>query len=495
MTKDIKYGKHSLKKEYVDLLLKKAGELNCVPSFLITMLHFEGLWGSSEVAKLNNNWGGMTWTGYSVRPSGIIVSRGSKRPDVEGGNYMRYSSVSDFFDDWCYLLGEQGLYKVKNTKTFDESVLGLFKLGGAKYDYAASGYDHYLKGMKARRNDINNSSDGYLDYLDGVSKENKNNEGDNMAVSAVDLLNEARRWIGSNKGGANHKKIVNSYNSITPLPMGYKVTYYDDWCDTFVSFIAKQVGAYSLIGAECGVERHKKIFKSKGIWKGLVKPKPGDIVIFHWGGDRNGFAHHIGYVESFDGNTITTIEGNTTINGVSTVGRNKFAWNSKFIQGYARPNYGTSTNSNNTKQKTTKELAEDVLLGIYGNGEERKRRLGSRYKEVQDYIDSVYSKNAKKDNVDIEKLAIDVIAGKLGEGEERVKNLGKHYNEVQKKVNEMLKNEKEKDLTIKKDEAISKLEKLSLTDGQKNDIAQEILSLVSKEDIKKAIDKAIQKNK
>lgn len=39
-----------------------------------------------------------------------------------------------------------------------------------------------------------------------------------------------------------------------------------------------------------------------------------------------------------------------------------------------------------TKRKTVKELVDEVMAGKHGNGETRKKSLGNRYKEVQDYI-------------------------------------------------------------------------------------------------------------
>ena len=39
-----------------------------------------------------------------------------------------------------------------------------------------------------------------------------------------------------------------------------------------------------------------------------------------------------------------------------------------------------------TKEKTVKELYDEVMAGKHGNGEQRKKSLGNRYQEVQDYI-------------------------------------------------------------------------------------------------------------
>lgn len=165
------------------------------------------------------------------------------------------------------------------------------------------------------------------------------------------VLDEARKHLGVTKHSTRHKAMIDAYNRVNPKPAGYAVKYSDDWCDAFVTFIGDRAGASGLIGRECGVERHKNIFKAKGIWQGLVRPKAGDIVTFHWGGQRNGFAHHIGFVESVSGDTITTIEGNTTQGGLSVVGRNKFVWNNPYIQGYARPKYGQGVTPKPTVKK------------------------------------------------------------------------------------------------------------------------------------------------
>ena len=57
-----------------------------------------------------------------------------------------------------------------------------------------------------------------------------------------------------------------------------------------------------------------------------------------------------------------------------------------------------------------------------------------------DNVDNVENPVENSANVDIEQLARDVIAGKYGNGNERKNKLGNLYEEVQKRVNEMLKN-------------------------------------------------------
>ncbi|MGT2829053.1 peptidoglycan amidohydrolase family protein [Streptococcus hillyeri] len=147
---DLSFNGAILKKSVLDVILAKCKEHNILPSYAITVLHFEGLWGTSAVGKADNNWGGMTWTGKRERPSGVTVTQGTARPANEGGHYMHYASVDDFLTDWFYLLRSGGSYKVSGAKTFSEAIKGMFKTGGAVYDYAATGYDNYLVGMSSR---------------------------------------------------------------------------------------------------------------------------------------------------------------------------------------------------------------------------------------------------------------------------------------------------------------------------------------------------------
>ncbi|HFI0648507.1 TPA: peptidoglycan amidohydrolase family protein [Streptococcus suis] len=164
---DLSFNGAILKKSVLDVILAKCKEHNILPSYAITVLHFEGLWGTSAVGKADNNWGGMTMTSNDLqlpRPSGVIVTRGLARPSNEGGYYMHYASVDDFLTDWFYLLRSGGSYKVSGAKTFSEAVKGMFKTGGAVYDYAATGYDNYLVGMSSRLKAIEQENGSLAKY-------------------------------------------------------------------------------------------------------------------------------------------------------------------------------------------------------------------------------------------------------------------------------------------------------------------------------------------
>ncbi|HEM6229162.1 peptidoglycan amidohydrolase family protein [Streptococcus suis] len=162
---DLSFNGAILKKAVLEKILANCKKHDILPSYALTILHYEGLWGTSAVGKADNNWGGMTWTGQGNRPSGVTVTQGSARPSNEGGHYMHYATVDDFLTDWFYLLRSGGSYKVSGAKTFSEAVKGMFKVGGAVYDYAASGFDSYIVGASSRLKAIE-SENGTLSKYD-----------------------------------------------------------------------------------------------------------------------------------------------------------------------------------------------------------------------------------------------------------------------------------------------------------------------------------------
>lgn len=91
-------------------------------------------------------------------------------------------------------------------------------------------------------------------------------------------------------------------------------------------------------------------------------------------------------------------------------------------------------NSEPIKEKTTEELAREVIEGKYGNGEDRKNALGDRYAEVQARVNEILAP-APEPGVDILDLVRKTIRGDFGNGEDRKNALGSNYDEVQRQVN------------------------------------------------------------
>lgn len=161
-----------------------------------------------------------------------------------------------------------------------------------------------------------------------------------MGVTATDAIRVMQNWIGADK-----RMIIDLYNSHKPLAVGYVVKYTDAWCDTTISAAFIKLNAVDLIGGtECGVERHINLFKKAGIWNedGSIKPTPGAIICYNWDDStqpNDGFADHIGIVETVSGNNITVIEGNYN----DAVRRRTIPVGWGYIRGYAFPKYDTET--------------------------------------------------------------------------------------------------------------------------------------------------------
>lgn len=105
----------------------------------------------------------------------------------------------------------------------------------------------------------------------------------------------------------------------------------EEWCACFVSWCADQAGLiqngtvpkFSLCTA--GVDW----FQEQGKWQGAGSvPSPGMIIFFDW--DHDGASDHVGIVESCDGTTVHTIEGNSG----DAVRQNSYTVNSQSILGY-----------------------------------------------------------------------------------------------------------------------------------------------------------------
>ena len=83
---------------------------------------------------------------------------------------------------------------------------------------------------------------------------------------------------------------------------------------------------------ECGAGEMANAYKAAKQWMTRGKqPQVGDVVFFDW--DENGWANHVGIVETVNGVILGIIEGN---NGAAVV-RTRYAYNNTKIIGYGVP--------------------------------------------------------------------------------------------------------------------------------------------------------------
>ena len=94
------------------------------------------------------------------------------------------------------------------------------------------------------------------------------------------VVAQAKGWLGCKEADGSHREIIDIYNSIVPLPRGYRMTYTDPWCAAFVSAVAQAVELTDIIYPECGCEQMIELYKQAGRWEedDAYVPKPGDVI-------------------------------------------------------------------------------------------------------------------------------------------------------------------------------------------------------------------------
>ena len=162
-----------------------------------------------------------------------------------------------------------------------------------------------------------------------------------MAKYASKVIEQAKAWLGFSEASGKHKQIIDTYNAHKPLARGYKVTYTDAWCATFVSAVSIKLGYTDIIPTECGCGEMVKLLQKIGEWveDESRTPNPGDILFYDWQddgkGNNTGWPDHVGIVEKVENGVITVIEGNYK----DSVTRRTIAVNGKNIRGYGVPKY------------------------------------------------------------------------------------------------------------------------------------------------------------
>lgn len=161
------------------------------------------------------------------------------------------------------------------------------------------------------------------------------------------VVSIAKSYYGCKESDGSHKKIIDGYNSVSPIPSGYKMTYKDPWCATYVSFIGIKAGLSDIIPRECSCNRMIKLYKNVGRWieNDAYAPQIGDVIFYDWDdsgkGDNTGESDHVGIVAEVNGTTLKIIEGNIN----NSVGYRTMKVNGKDIRGYGIPNYASKASN------------------------------------------------------------------------------------------------------------------------------------------------------
>ena len=171
--------------------------------------------------------------------------------------------------------------------------------------------------------------------------------------TARKLVEFANTWKGKKESNGTHKEIIDVYNTFKPRPRGYKVTYTDAWCATFVSAVAVKLGYTDIIPPECSCSKMIEQFKKLGVFieNENRTPNVGDIVFYDWQddgkGDNKGNPDHVGIVTNVSRETFIVLEGNYD----NAVKERVLQINGKYIRGFATPRYTSETVSEGSESR------------------------------------------------------------------------------------------------------------------------------------------------
>ncbi len=240
----------------------------------------------------------------------------------------------------------------------------------------------------------------------------------------------AESYVGSVRGSAGHREIIDIFNTVQPD--GWPMNYTAAWCAAFVSAIAiKQFGKTEAaklfpLSANCaGIIRGAK---SRGIWveNDAYVPSPGDWILYDWsdkgvGDDTTGY-DHVGIVKAVSGGKIIVIEGNR--NDKCTYREQPL--NGLYTRGFVHPKYPgaapapSSGSGSAAKKPSIATTANNVIAGKYGNGNARVAALkkmgysSSEIDQIQNKVNQIMA--AKKETIYTVKAgdSLTAIAAKYG---------------------------------------------------------------------------------
>lgn len=232
----------------------------------------------------------------------------------------------------------------------------------------------------------------------------------------------------------------------------------DSQCNVLANCVGYACGRFNeIIGSmrypnlNCNAENFIERAKSYGL-QVVSYPVLGGIMVWQKGATLSGGdgAGHVAVVERInsDGSIYTSESGygssafwNSTRNNSN--GRWGLGSGYTFRGCIVNPAVGDvhhTTPSTPTPTKSIDEIANEVIQGKWGNGEDRKNRLtnaGYNASEVQNRVNAILNNNphSTTPSVDILTLVKKTIRGDFGNGQTRKDNLGSNYDEVMKQVN------------------------------------------------------------
>jgi len=214
-------------------------------------------------------------------------------------------------------------------------------------------------------------------------------------------------WEGKKESDGSYKSIIDLYNTLAKLgiafPRGIKMQYGWAWCACTWSAVAIKNKATNIIPIEISCYYLIEAAKKMGVWHEADNyvPKPGDAVLYDWQdngvGDNKGTPDHVGMVISVNKSAgyFVVMEGNYS----DSVKRRTVLINGRYIRGFITPKYdeGEVKEPEQKSGKSIKTIALEVINGLWGSGDARKKALeakGYDYKKVQAKVNEILNGSA-----------------------------------------------------------------------------------------------------
>lgn len=180
-------------------------------------------------------------------------------------------------------------------------------------------------------------------------------------MEASDILRIAQAEIGTTESlaGSNRQKYGAAYG-MNGVP----------WCVIFCWWCFREAGASALFyggGKTASCSQYIAWAKKAGQWV-TGDYKPGDLVFFDFNPKAGDGVDHIGIVESWDGRTLVTIEGNTSTtsqdNGGAVMRRTDHG---AYAVGAARPAYAEKEETDEMTAEQFKTLWRTMRAELQDN--------------------------------------------------------------------------------------------------------------------------------
>lgn len=201
------------------------------------------------------------------------------------------------------------------------------------------------------------------------------------------IIDIAKEFLGIDNAGK--EKLISYYNTncfpLVDRNRRYMMRSNDEWCMMFCSVIAHKAGYdKDNFPYEVSVYYAAQKARKQGLYTVVQTGlRLGDLVVYDWG-YRGGY-NHVGFITEITDDYLKVIEGNYS----NTVKIRTVKRTSKALQGFILLDRLTPEIEIKTDSVDYDKLVTEVLKGIHGNGDERIKKLGKYYLEVQRRINKL----------------------------------------------------------------------------------------------------------